>query len=210
MAGVCALVLSLGVATEPTQTARALSPLPKLTHWQKMKCSHSHPSSVAYKRVRQIARSTKRPSGRKVRHYVRCVRTKAKARAVLRHYRDERRKGAKLRAMIAKANSIDRARHPYVLGGGHGSFRGPYDCSGAVSAVLNAGGALRAPMASGGFASWGRPGRGTVTVYANAGHVYMTIKGRHFGTSRSNPGGGAGWIPPRSAAGFAVVHVPLR
>jgi hypothetical protein len=37
-----------------------------------------------------------------------------------------------------------------------------------------------------------------VTIYANAKHVLMEINGHFWGTSATNPGGGAGWIP-RSA-----------
>ena len=66
-------------------------------------------------------------------------------------------------------------------------FSGPYDCSGAVSAVLHAAGLLKRPMVSGEFMHWGAPGPGSVTIYANAGHVYMSILGRYFGTSSANP-----------------------
>jgi peptidoglycan hydrolase-like protein with peptidoglycan-binding domain len=114
-------------------------------------------------------------------------------------------------AMIAAANRIDRARYPYKWGGGHNaSFSGPYDCSGAVSAVLRAAGLINRPMVSGEFMRWGRPGPGAVTIYANAGHVYMSINGRFFGTTRANPGGGAGWFNGSRRAGFVVVHVPFE
>jgi peptidoglycan hydrolase-like protein with peptidoglycan-binding domain len=114
-------------------------------------------------------------------------------------------------AMVAAANKIDRAHYSYRWGGGHNpSFSGPYDCSGAVSAVLHAAGLLNSPMVSGGFMRWGRPGPGAVTIYANAGHVYMSINGRFFGTTRANPGGGAGWFNGSRRAGFVVVHVPFE
>ena len=114
-------------------------------------------------------------------------------------------------AMIAAANRIDRARYPYRWGGGHNaSFSGPYDCSGAVSAVLRAAGLLNRPMVSGEFMRWGRPGPGAVTIYANAGHMYMSINGRFFGTSRANPAGGAGWFNGSRRAGYVVVHVPFE
>ena len=119
--------------------------------------------------------------------------------------------GAMIQAMINEANRIDRARYPYRWGGGHNSrFTGPYDCSGAVSAVLHAAGLLRSPLVSGNFTRWGARGRGLVTIYANASHVYMSIKGRFFGTSRSNPGGGAGWFRGGPRPGFVVVHVPFE
>jgi hypothetical protein len=114
-------------------------------------------------------------------------------------------------AMIAKANEIDSHHYAYSWGGGHNpSFSGPYDCSGAVSAVLHAAGLLKAPMVSGDFAHWGAPGRGAVTLYANAGHVYMSILGHYFGTTSMNPGGGAGWFEGAPRPGFVVVHVPFE
>jgi hypothetical protein len=113
-------------------------------------------------------------------------------------------------AMIRMANRIDSKHYAYRWGGGHNaSFSGPYDCSGAVSAVLHAAGLLKRPMVSGEFMHWGAPGPGAVTIYANAGHVYMRIAGRYFGTTRMNPGGGAGWFPGAPRSGFAVVHVPF-
>jgi hypothetical protein len=114
-------------------------------------------------------------------------------------------------AMIAAANRIDAAHYSYSWGGGHNpSFSGPYDCSGAVSAVLHAAGLLSRPMVSGEFMHWGAPGPGAVTIYANAGHVYMSILGRFFGTSSANPGGGAGWFDGAPRPGFVVVHVPFE
>ena len=118
---------------------------------------------------------------------------------------------AMIAAMVAAANKIDRAHYSYRWGGGHNpSFSGPYDCSGAVSAVLHAAGLINRPMVSGEFMRWGRPGPGAVTIYANAGHVYMSINGRFFGTTRANPGGGAGWFNGSRRAGFVVVHVPFE
>jgi peptidoglycan hydrolase-like protein with peptidoglycan-binding domain len=115
-----------------------------------------------------------------------------------------------IRALVNAANSIDSHHYSYRWGGGHNSsFTGPYDCSGAVSAVLHSAGLLKAPMVSGDFTHWGARGPGAVTIYANAGHVYMSINGRFFGTSSSNPGGGAGWFNGAPRAGFTVMHVPL-
>jgi peptidoglycan hydrolase-like protein with peptidoglycan-binding domain len=114
-------------------------------------------------------------------------------------------------AMIAAANKIDSKHYAYSWGGGHNmSFSGPYDCSGAVSAVLHAAGLLNRPMVSGEFMHWGNPGRGAVTIYANAGHVYMSILGHFFGTTHANPGGGAGWFAGAARPGFVVVHVPFE
>lgn len=114
-------------------------------------------------------------------------------------------------AMLAKANEIEAHHYPYLWGGGHGSFNGPYDCSGAVSAVLHAGGLLGAPVVSGTLAHMYQPGPGTVTIYANPTHTFMRLGGRYFGTSGSNPGGGAGWFEAPSASylsRFAVRHAP--
>lgn len=111
----------------------------------------------------------------------------------------------KVVAMIAAANRI--ARLPYLYGGGHGSFRSSgYDCSGSISYVLHAAGVLRIPRTSGGFMSYGRPGRGRwVTIYANGGHAFMTINGRRFDTSGMDDG--TRWDRrARSASGYVVRH----
>lgn len=52
----------------------------------------------------------------------------------------------RVRKMIAFAEREAAKGYPYVFGGGHGSFSGPYDCSGYVSAILHAGGFVDAPM----------------------------------------------------------------
>ncbi len=66
--------------------------------------------------------------------------------------------GEMIKAMIRMANRIDSHHYAYRWGGGHNaSFSGPYDCSGAVSAVLHAAGLLNAPRVSGGFMHWGAP-----------------------------------------------------
>jgi hypothetical protein len=123
--------------------------------------------------------------------------------------------GSSVMGMLRKAVAWDRATAPYLWGGGHGATAKPgqpVDCSGFVSAVLG----LKTPQVSGNLAGWGKPGRGrNVTVYANSGHVLMSIrdprsgKWRWFATSRSNPGDGAGEIAPPSAsylASFAARH----
>ena len=118
--------------------------------------------------------------------------------------------GEVIQTMMAAADRIDKKRYPYLWGGGHNpGITPPYDCSGAVSAVLKAGGFLKSPMVSGQLANWGAPGKGAVTIYANSGHVYMSIMGKFFGTTRQNPGGGAGWFNGAPRAGFAVRHVPF-
>jgi cell wall-associated NlpC family hydrolase len=114
----------------------------------------------------------------------------------------------------ARADAIDAKKMPYLWGGGHGgkvdAFNAaPLDCSGAVSAVLGIN-----PRVSGEFTKWGKAGDGGskgITVYANGHHVLMKINGHFFGTSASNPGGGAGWIKqsnisPGYLAGFTARH----
>jgi peptidoglycan hydrolase CwlO-like protein len=110
--------------------------------------------------------------------------------------------------MIAAGNAI--ATLPYIWGGGHGSFISPgYDCSGSVSYVLAAAGLLSSPETSGEFESYGDPGPGQwVTIYANEGHVWMTIAGWRFDTvalaedgTRWSQGGG-------EFGGFVVRHPP--
>lgn len=109
-------------------------------------------------------------------------------------------------AMLALANAFDRANEPYVWGGGHGGFlTSPtgVDCSGAVSAILHAGGLLQgAPMVSGALMNWGKPASGSepLVVYANPHHTVMSLNGRTFGTSNSNPNDGAGWIGASGAS----------
>jgi cell wall-associated NlpC family hydrolase len=115
--------------------------------------------------------------------------------------------------VIAGANAI--ADFPYVYGGGHASFvSNSYDCSGSVSYALAAGGLLSAPETSGALESWGAPGPGQwITIYANAGHVYMYVNvgGRwmRFDTvGRSGPYASR-WQPEiRSNAGFVARHWP--
>lgn len=114
----------------------------------------------------------------------------------------------------ARAGALNAQRLPYKWGGGHGgrvnpNAAQPLDCSGAVSAVLGIN-----PRVSGELAKWGKPGRGKrVTVYANGHHTLLEIDGHFFGTSASNPGGGAGWIPRAQISnqylkGFTARHPP--
>lgn len=107
---------------------------------------------------------------------------------------------------IAAGNRI--AAFPYLYGGGHGSFSASgYDCSGSVSYVLHAIGRLGVPRDSSGLMSYGRSGPGRwITIYANPGHVYMTIAGRRFDTS--SPGSSRWTNESRSSAGYTVRHPP--
>ncbi len=122
--------------------------------------------------------------------------------------------------IIRRAEKVDKINNagklPYQWGGGHGLTPAKLgelvDCSGFVSQLLGV-----SPRVSGQFAqSWGKPGKGKfVTVYANPEHVLMSVKDprsgklRWFGTSRQNPGGGAGEISTPDAgylSGFTARH----
>ncbi len=116
-------------------------------------------------------------------------------------------------AIASRANAIDKQHLPYQWGGGHGSTAPgtPLDCSGAVSKVLGIN-----PRVASQFKTIGSPGHAPggkgVTIYANDKHVLMEINGHFFGTSSTNPGGGAGWIPrsaisPEYLKGFTARHL---
>lgn len=115
-----------------------------------------------------------------------------------------------VRAALRAGNRI--VGKPYKWGGGHGSFRDSgYDCSGAVSYALHAADAVDEPMASGPLSSWGRAGEGEwITVYANAGHAWMTVAGVRLDTSAADdPGGGEGprWRPRMTGTdGYEIRH----
>lgn len=99
---------------------------------------------------------------------------------------------------------------PYLMGGGHSRVEdSAYDCSGSVSYVLIKAGLLRAPLASGGFASYGEAGPGRfITIWVKPGsHVFMTICGLRMDTSGSVTGEGPRWrTQSRSMAGFIARH----
>ncbi|HXJ92637.1 MAG TPA: lytic transglycosylase domain-containing protein [Terriglobia bacterium] len=103
-----------------------------------------------------------------------------------------------LASIIQEADHISEAHVPYLWGGGHaarvlpGGKVTPLDCSGAVSAALGIN-----PKVASEFESWGAPGKGPhLTIWAKSTHVLMEVDGKFWGTSASNPGGGAGWIKP--------------
>jgi peptidoglycan hydrolase-like protein with peptidoglycan-binding domain len=108
--------------------------------------------------------------------------------------------------IIAAANEIE--GKPYKYGGGHGKWEDTgYDCSGSVSYALRGAGLLEDAMPSGAFTSWGEPGEGTwVTIYANGGHMYMTVAGLRFDTSARRSVGGRWTTETRSPKGYTVRH----
>jgi len=110
--------------------------------------------------------------------------------------------------VIAAGNAI--ATLPYIYGGGHASFHADgYDCSGSVSYALAAAGLVSSPMVSGQFESWGDPGPGRwITVYANAGHVWMEVAGWRFDTVALAEGGTRWAQGGGEFGGFVVRHPP--
>lgn len=117
----------------------------------------------------------------------------------------------KVKLMVRAANSL--TKKPYIWGGGHSRWHDKgYDCSGAVSFVLRAGGFVSWPMVSGQLARWGSNGAGRwVRIYANSEHVFMVIAGLRFDTTPWFPGEkGPRWrTTVRGTKGFALRH-PLR
>jgi Transglycosylase SLT domain len=117
--------------------------------------------------------------------------------------------------MIAEADRLTelRPRSSYVWGGSHGITptprNGPFDCSSAVSHLLQVGGLGNPTMTTVGFATWGRPGPGRwLTIlnkpYEPEAHVILRFEPgvtppskRYWGTSGFIEGGGKGpgWIP---------------
>jgi hypothetical protein len=84
-----------------------------------------------------------------------------------------------------------------------------YDCSGSVSFALAAAGFIDSPMDSTALARFGKPGPGRwVTIYANAGHAFMTVAGLRFDTSGRDVGGSRWQDRTRPVAGFTVRHPP--
>lgn len=116
-----------------------------------------------------------------------------------------------VKRMVRAANSI--SKKPYVWGGGHVRwYDSGYDCSGATSFVLRAGGFVSWPMVSGTLANWGSRGPGRwVRIYANSEHVFMVIAGVRFDTTPWYPGEkGPRWrTTVRSTKGFSLRH-PVR
>jgi Transglycosylase SLT domain len=131
--------------------------------------------------------------------------------------------------MIAEADRLDALHLPYVYGGSHGesptSANGPFDCSSAVSHLLQVAGFGNPTMDTTALIGWGEPGPGRwvtlhVKPYGPDAHTFIEFHGvtppdQHFwGTSRTNqPGGGPGWIPKTTfsasyMAGFQPRHPP--
>jgi peptidoglycan hydrolase-like protein with peptidoglycan-binding domain len=111
-----------------------------------------------------------------------------------------------IKEIIAAGNTI--AHKPYRYGGGHGRWNDSgYDCSGSVSYALHGAGLLNTQLTSGEFESWGAAGAGQwVTIYANGGHVFMTVAGLRFDTSGLSSDGTRWHTSSRSSSGYVVRH----
>ena len=125
----------------------------------------------------------------------------------------------RFKAAVVAAHEIDKLKLPYIWGGGHGSpasspTGGGLDCSGAVGYVLNKIGAMHGSAVSGDMGRFLEAGPGAITVFYNDEHTFMRIGNKYFGTSRTNPGGGAGFIDTSVAqqeaesGRYRVGHVP--
>jgi Transglycosylase SLT domain len=117
--------------------------------------------------------------------------------------------------MLAEADRLSamRPETEYVWGGSHGQSptpkNGPFDCSSAVSHLLQVGGFGNKTMSTIGFHAWGEPGAGQwVTIlnkpYEPEAHVILRFEPgvtppekRFWGTSGfiESGGHGPGWIP---------------
>lgn len=113
----------------------------------------------------------------------------------------------RVKRMIAAANAL--THKPYQYGGGHRSFNDVgYDCSGAVSYVLHAGGKLDRPLVSQQFFDYGKKGYGDwVSIYVRKGHVFLVIAGLRFDTGGTWNSTGPRWKPQRRGVkGYYVRH----
>lgn len=118
--------------------------------------------------------------------------------------------------VIEWASSVS-GKYPYKWGGGHPRVGTPsvgepggspgtagpppgYDCSGAVTGALHAGGLIASSATSGELMTYGQKGPGKwITIYANGTHTFMKIKvnnvWRWFGTGSDKLAlrGGPAW-----------------
>lgn len=137
--------------------------------------------------------------------------------------------GPALQKILAEADRLNALHIGYVWGGSHGESptppNGPFDCSSAVSHLLQVGGFGNPTMDTTELVGWGEPGPGRyltihVKPYGEDAHTFIEFGSsvtpdakRYWGTSGTNPGGGPGWIPKSTfsttyLAGFQVRHPP--
>ncbi|MFN8215681.1 MAG: lytic transglycosylase domain-containing protein [Solirubrobacterales bacterium] len=126
--------------------------------------------------------------------------------------------------MLAEAERLSalRPNTEYVWGGSHGESptpaNGPFDCSSAVSHLLQVGGFGNPTMATPELATWGEAGPGRwVTIfvkpYGGEAHTFLRfsaevapVSERYWGTSGFvEPGHGPGFIPEST---FSAAYLP--
>jgi hypothetical protein len=123
---------------------------------------------------------------------------------------------------------IDKRPHSdYVWGGSHGVSptppNGPFDCSSAVSHLLQVGGFHNPTMDTVALSAWGEPGPGRwvtlyVKPYAPDAHTFIEFMPgvtpaaeRYWGTSGFiEPGHGPGWIPEGTFDAAYLARFELR
>ena len=133
--------------------------------------------------------------------------------------------------MVAEAQRLSdmRPHTSYVWGGSHGisptPANGPFDCSSAVSHLLQVGGFGNPTMDTTALIAWGDPGPGRwVTIhvkpYGADAHTFIEFAAgvtppakRYWGTSGIYAGQGPGWIAQEKfssgyLAGFQLRHPP--
>lgn len=118
---------------------------------------------------------------------------------------------AAVQEVIAAGNEI--AKLPYRYGGGHLTYEDTaYDCSGSISYVFAAAHLLDRTVVSGQLMNWGDPGPGKwITIFANAGHVFMYVAGLRFDTVALAETGDRWSTRPADESdlgSFAVRHPP--
>ncbi len=118
---------------------------------------------------------------------------------------------AAVQEVIAAGNEI--AKLPYRYGGGHLTYEDTaYDCSGSISYVFAAAHLLDHTVVSGQLMNWGDPGPGKwITIFANAGHVFMYVAGLRFDTVALAETGDRWSTRPADESdlsSFAVRHPP--
>lgn len=163
----------------------------------------------------------------KVTAKLKAVEAKAERLGVPTHEKAPSKVVKKYHSALSAMTQINKKGYEYQWGGGHAKAGEPvggpgvgFDCSGAISAMLHSVGALDTPLTSGLMGQALDPGPGAITVFYNSVHTFAYIPAKHeyWGTSESNPGGGAGYFPKSvgdsevasgdSGGMFNVGHVP--
>lgn len=104
--------------------------------------------------------------------------------------------GKRIERMVRRGDAISAKKLKYQYGG----YGNPsYDCSGLVSAILNAGGLLKGRLDTTAFKSWGKPGRGKLVTLGirggsgRSGHMMMRVGNRYYEASSRGVGRRSGW-----------------